>query len=235
MRINRLWLLGKPICCLHTLGFPHTAGARQGPPSLSLALTRHQRVHFSEHGGTSYLRVHLLTLDLGECHAGEVHAVCRERHPQLRSDPRQLRPPREVQAVGQPWAGTLRHGWAEIGSTKRGGFGAVLCSRSPTLTFLLHLRLPSLGGGHHSGRGLGDAPGGLLELAQVGAVLVRLHLPDSDGGALRLPLGEQETPPWFGAAQGVPEHGWGAASVLPAGRSSSQGRVRAAAAEHPCC
>lgn len=51
----------------------------------------------------------------------------------------------------------------------------------PTLTSFFDLLLARLGGGHHAGGHLVDGAGALLQAAQVGAVLVRLHLGEGGG------------------------------------------------------
>ena len=51
-----------------------------------------------------------------------------------------------------------------------------LSRQSDPLTCLFNLGFPRLGGGHDSCGGLSDAPGGLLQTVQVGAVFVCFHL-----------------------------------------------------------
>lgn len=58
-------------------------------------------------------------------------------------------------------------------------------TRALALASVLDLLLAGLGGGHHVGGHLVDRAGALLQAAQVGAVLVSLHLGERGGGSGR--------------------------------------------------
>lgn len=132
--------LGLCLCSCDLGAAGHSDPKFDAPPQ-----ERHDQVHFPKHMGIqSYLRVHLLTLDLGECHAGEVHAICEERPPAPSSFAPPVRPPGSSHAAGTIWHRGIcsegvrgshgqrpqGHSQPRVVSAKSRGFGAEVCAPS---------------------------------------------------------------------------------------------------------
>lgn len=210
------WVLRISWCCL---GSDSRAGC---PP------THH--ACFPKHRGTSYLRVHLLTLDLGERHAGEVHAVCEERHHRPpSSSASQLRAPNGFPCDAQALRGSAGsegqrrqrppgQSPPKTASVKNRGFGA---PAAPCLPFSSTCDFPALVEATTPAVAWLTPRDACWSLQRLTLSLSAFTCRSSEEGCAYTPPGEQKTSPTVWVDHTVPQGhpktmARGAASLLPA-------------------